>query len=365
MGTWSAPSAYPRARDRIRVLALGGSDGASRSTFYASSCQRASRAWRWRTLPRLIRSRRSSKSRSNAWSEDYAGCLPNQRLQHETAAWRLSAHRREASSPCWSPLRFQTWWVQSWPIPQARSCGPIDFSLSSGAMQSSWSVGGRAPPFVPYPAGIGPSMGDRGMSTANLRQGLRQFQCGGRRGNPDRTRNRAELLISGGDDAGALATRMCTMLTERSRNGGVSVWQFVPLWPAMRCFRDPRPGCGVDAIRLWWQRWMGRGWRPFDGVAGSDSASARRHVVAPYSVLRGREDGLSLINDCGRHFGGIEQRVESVAIEYRPLRITAWMARELNVNERVGIQHHEVRQLPFSMLPDRDVSPRNSLRHST
>ena len=105
--------------------------------------------------------------------------------------------------------------------PSAVVWAGIDFSLSSGAMQSSWSVGGRALPFVPYPAGIGPSMGDRGMSVRPIYdKGLDNSGAVDDAAIPIERATGPALLISGGDDAVWPATRMCTMLTERMRNAG-------------------------------------------------------------------------------------------------------------------------------------------------
>ena len=105
--------------------------------------------------------------------------------------------------------------------PSAVVWAGIDFSLSSGAMQSSWSVGGRPLPFVPYPAGIGPSMGPRGMSVRPIYdRGLDNSSAVDEAAIPIERATGPTLLISGGDDAVWPATRMCTMLTERMRAAG-------------------------------------------------------------------------------------------------------------------------------------------------
>ena len=105
--------------------------------------------------------------------------------------------------------------------PSAVVWAGIDFSLSSGAMQSSWSVGGRPLPFVPYPAGIGPSMGPRGMSVRPIYdRGLDNSSAVNEAAIPIERATGPTLLISGGDDAVWPATRMCAMLTERMRAAG-------------------------------------------------------------------------------------------------------------------------------------------------
>src|SRR5687768_6614527 len=107
--------------------------------------------------------------------------------------------------------------------PSAVVWAGIDFRLSSGATQSSWSVGGRPLPFVPYPAGIGPSFGDRGMRVRPIYEsGLDSSAAVDEAAIPIERATGPTLLISGGDDGVWPATRMCTMLTERMRNAGRS-----------------------------------------------------------------------------------------------------------------------------------------------
>lgn len=107
--------------------------------------------------------------------------------------------------------------------PSAVVWAGIDFSLSSGATQSSWSVGGRPLPFVPYPAGVGPSMSDRGMTLRPIYdRGLDNSAAVSEAAIPIERATGPTLLISGDDDAVWPATRMCTMLTERMRAAGRS-----------------------------------------------------------------------------------------------------------------------------------------------
>lgn len=105
--------------------------------------------------------------------------------------------------------------------PSAVVWAGIDFSLSSGGPKSSWSVGGRPLPFVPYPAGIGPSMGDRGMRLLPIYdRGLDNSDAIAEATIPIERATGPTLLISGGDDLCWPATRMCMMLTERMREAG-------------------------------------------------------------------------------------------------------------------------------------------------
>ena len=88
-------------------------------------------------------------------------------------------------------------------------------------MQSSWSVGGRPLPFVPYPAGVGPSMGDRGMILRPIYdRGLDNSAAVDEAAIPIERATGPTLLISGDDDGVWPATRMCTMLTGRMRAAG-------------------------------------------------------------------------------------------------------------------------------------------------
>lgn len=105
--------------------------------------------------------------------------------------------------------------------PSAVVWAGIDFSLSSGATHSSWSVGSHPLPFVPYPEGVGPSMGDRGMSLLPIYdRGLDDSMTGSEAAIPIERATGPMLLISGGDDRVWPATRMCAMLTERMRDAG-------------------------------------------------------------------------------------------------------------------------------------------------
>jgi acetyl esterase/lipase len=105
--------------------------------------------------------------------------------------------------------------------PSAVAWAGIDFRLSSGATQSSWSVGGRPLPFVPYPAGIAPSFGDRGMRVRPIYdRGLDNSAAVDNAAIPIERATGPTLLISGGEDGVWPAARMCTMLTERMRDAG-------------------------------------------------------------------------------------------------------------------------------------------------
>jgi dienelactone hydrolase len=107
--------------------------------------------------------------------------------------------------------------------PSAVVWAGVDLSLSSGAAQSSWSVGGRPLPFVPYPTGVAPSIGARGMSLRPIYdKGLDDAAAVRRAAIPIERATGPVLLISGDDDGVWPATRMCTLLTDRMRDAGRS-----------------------------------------------------------------------------------------------------------------------------------------------
>ena len=105
--------------------------------------------------------------------------------------------------------------------PSAVVWSGIDFSQSSGSLQSSWSVGGRPLPFVPIPSGVAPSFSDRGMRLLPVYDtGLDNSDAVGKAAIQIERATGPALLISGGDDGVWPATRMCAMLTDRMRAAG-------------------------------------------------------------------------------------------------------------------------------------------------
>ena len=105
--------------------------------------------------------------------------------------------------------------------PSAVVWSGIDFSQSSGALQSSWSVGGRPLPFVPIPSGVAPAFSDRGMRLLPVYdKGLDNSDAVAAAAIQIERATGPALLISGGDDGVWPATRMCTMLTDRMRAAG-------------------------------------------------------------------------------------------------------------------------------------------------
>jgi acetyl esterase/lipase len=97
----------------------------------------------------------------------------------------------------------------------------IDFREPRGSTQSSWSLRGCPLPFVPYPAGVPPSMSDRGISVLPIyERGLDNTVAVDRAAIPLEHAREPVLLISGGDDRMWPATRMCAMVVDRMRRAG-------------------------------------------------------------------------------------------------------------------------------------------------
>lgn len=152
----------------------------------------------------------------------------------------------------------------------------IDFSQSSGAMQSSWSVNGRPLPFVPYPADVGPSVSDRGMSLLPIYdKGLDNSGAVHEAAIPIERATGPALLVSGGDDRMWPATRMCTMLTERMDRAGRAASVRHLNFPQAGHVLFPYPGPPDEAavpMRL--------------DLGGSDESTNAAHVAAWPEVIR-------------------------------------------------------------------------------
>ncbi len=97
----------------------------------------------------------------------------------------------------------------------------IDFSARSGATRSSWSLGAKPLPFVPYPSGIGPASSARGLSVLPIYDvGLDNEGAVNEAAIPVERATGPVMLISGGDDRMWPAERMCSMVVDRMRRYG-------------------------------------------------------------------------------------------------------------------------------------------------
>jgi acetyl esterase/lipase len=105
--------------------------------------------------------------------------------------------------------------------PSAVVWAGIDFSQPRGSMRSSWSLAGQPLSFVPYPAGVGPSSSDRGMSVLPIYdRGLENVTAVSQAMIPIERATGPLLLVSGGDDRMWPADRMCAMVVERAQRAG-------------------------------------------------------------------------------------------------------------------------------------------------
>ena len=105
--------------------------------------------------------------------------------------------------------------------PSAIVWAGIDFSQPRGSMRSSWSLAGQPLSFVPYPAGVGPSSSDRGISVLPIYdRGLENVAAVDRAMIPIERVTGPVLLVSGGDDRMWPAERMCAMVVERAQRAG-------------------------------------------------------------------------------------------------------------------------------------------------
>jgi acetyl esterase/lipase len=147
----------------------------------------------------------------------------------------------------------------------------IDFQNPRGPMRSSWSLGGQPLPFVPYPAGVGPSTSARGMSVLPIYdRGLDDVAAVEAATIPLERATGPVLLISGGDDRMWPATRMCGMVIDRMRrtgreyavthlnfpDAGHMLFPFEPsssvAMPPMPFDLGGRPGAAINADAVAW-----------------------------------------------------------------------------------------------------------------
>lgn len=105
--------------------------------------------------------------------------------------------------------------------PSAVVWAGIDFSQPRGSTRPSWSLAGEPLSFVPYPAGVGPSSSDRGMSVLPIYdRGLENVAAVEEAIIPIERATGPVLLVSGGDDRMWPAKRMCAMVVERAERSG-------------------------------------------------------------------------------------------------------------------------------------------------
>ena len=104
---------------------------------------------------------------------------------------------------------------------QFRRLGRIDFKQPRGSTRSSWSLAGEPLPCVPYPAGVGPSSSERGLSVLPIYdRGLENAAAVAQAAIPIERATGPVLVISGGDDRRWPAKRMCVMVVDRARRAG-------------------------------------------------------------------------------------------------------------------------------------------------
>ena len=97
----------------------------------------------------------------------------------------------------------------------------IDFSQPRGSTRSSWSLAGEPLPCVPYPASVGPSSSERGLSVLPIYdQGLENAAAVAQAAIQIERATGPVLVISGGDDRMWPAERMCVMVVDRARRAG-------------------------------------------------------------------------------------------------------------------------------------------------
>ena len=97
----------------------------------------------------------------------------------------------------------------------------IDFSVQRPPVRSSWSLGGRPLPFVPYPEGVAPVQSERGVRVRPIyERGLDGIAVDAAAMIPVERSAGPVLLLSGGDDRVWPAERMCRMVVERMRRSG-------------------------------------------------------------------------------------------------------------------------------------------------
>jgi acetyl esterase/lipase len=131
----------------------------------------------------------------------------------------------------------------------------IDFSQPRGSMRSSWSLAGQPLPFVPYPAGVGPSSSDRGMSVLPIYdRGLENAAAVDQAIIPIERATGPVLVISGGDDRMWPAERMCAMVVDRARQAGsetlVRHFNFPEAGHVLFPYEAPSPSGAVPPMRF-------------------------------------------------------------------------------------------------------------------
>jgi dienelactone hydrolase len=162
--------------------------------------------------------------------------------------------------------------------PSAVAWSGIDFSQSSGTLQSSWNKGGRPLPFVPIPSGVAPSFSDRGMRLLPVYDtGLDHPDAAGEAAIQIERATGPVLLISGGDDGVWPATRMCTMLTERMRGAGRAASVRHMDFPQAGHALFPGPDPAASPMQL--------------DFGGSDESATAAHLAAWPEVIQHLRNG--------------------------------------------------------------------------
>jgi acetyl esterase/lipase len=153
----------------------------------------------------------------------------------------------------------------------------IDFSQPRGSTTSSWSLAGQPLSFVPYPAGVGPSSSDGGMSVLPIYdRGLENVAAVDQAIIPIERAIGPVLLISGGDDRMWPAERMCAMVVERARRARreslVRHLNFPDAGHVLFPYDPPSPTGAAPPMR-------------FD-LGGSPASAKRAHAVAWPEVVQ-------------------------------------------------------------------------------
>jgi len=152
----------------------------------------------------------------------------------------------------------------------------IDFSETSGAKRSSWSIADKPLPFVPYPSGVAPTFSERGLSVLPIYDvGLDNAGAVAEAAIAVERATGPLMLISGGHDRMWPAERMCRMVVDRMRHheraSAVSHLNYPEAGHALFPYRNTSPH-GVASPM------------PFD-LGGSPDAATAAHTSAWKQVV--------------------------------------------------------------------------------
>jgi dienelactone hydrolase len=149
----------------------------------------------------------------------------------------------------------------------------IDFSAARPPVLSSWSLGGRPLPFVPYPEGVRPAQSARGMSLLPIYERGLDSIVDDAAVIPVERAVGPVLLVSGGDDRMWPAERMCRMVIDRMRaNGRESDVRHLSFPDAGHVLFPYDAGGAPPPV-------------PFD-LGGSPAAAQQAHAIAWPEVIR-------------------------------------------------------------------------------